>query len=210
MKVREAIEDALREIGVIDPSEAADAEHISFAIRKLGRMLSAWQNLGYGLWLRDEQTVTLTTATDYALLPVRPARIMSVRLAKSGTELPLREMTRQEYDDLPIKTSTGRPTGYYYDRQREAGRLYVWPALSAADGSTLKITYERAIEVPTKLSDTVDVPVEFDHALVLGLAAELAPAFSRPAPANASVALMVALAADREESVFFNGECGCA
>lgn len=209
MKAREAIEDALKEIGVLDPSEAVDPEHVQFAMGKLGRMLSAWQNLGYSLWTRAEQTVTLTTAGTYTLSPVRPARILSVRMVRSGTELPMHEMTRQEYDDLPIKTTTGHPTSFYYDRQREAARLYIWPLLSTAAGETLKITYERAIERPTKLSDEVDVPVEFEHAMVLGLAAELAPAFSRMPPPAAAASLMVALAADREGSVFFTGECGC-
>lgn len=206
MKAREAIEDALREIGVLGVDDAMEAEHIQHGVRRLARMLATWQNLGYMLWLRSSMTVTLTTAGDYALVPERPFRIFNANLVKSGVETPMQELTRQEYDDISLKGSTGIPTSWYYDRGRDTGRLYIYPKMATPTGYTVKITYERAFTLPTSPNDTVDVPVEWEHALVLSLAGELAPTYSRPAPAAAGGAVQLALSADREGSVFLFGD----
>lgn len=204
MKAREAIEDALREINVVAVDEAMDAEHIQFGLRKLRRMLLSWQSLDYNVWLKAEQSVTLAAATGiYTLDPVRPLRILGARLSSHGIETPMEALTREDYDRLPDKASAGRPTSYYYDRQREEARLYVWPVPSAA-GETIRITYARQIDPAEKLTDDVDVPDEWGDAVVYGLAVALAPAYQRPAPVDIAAGyLNAALAFDREDSVFF-------
>jgi hypothetical protein len=204
MKARDCIEDALREIGVLDVEEAMDASHVRFGLRKLRRMLLSWQNLDYNVWLKAEQTVTLAAATRvYTLSPVRPLRILSARVVTSGIETPLQELTRQDYDTLPLKTSTGRPTSYHYDRQREDARFYVWPVPGAV-GDTIKITYARQIEPMETFGAEVDVPEEWEDAVVYGLAVSLSSAYSRTPPIDlAAGSLNAALAFDREDSVFF-------
>ncbi len=203
MKAREAIEDALREINVLALDEAMEAAQVQFGLRKLGRMLLAWQNLDYNIWLKASQTLTLTTARSYTLSPERPLRILSARISTDDIETPLQELTRQDYDELPNKTATGRPTSFHYDRQKEDALLYVWPVPDAA-GDTIEITYARAIERPDRLGADVDIPPEWEDAVVFGLAVSLAPAFQRQPPMDLAAAhLSVALAFDREGSVFF-------
>lgn len=200
MKARDAIRDAMREIGVLAVDEDADAQQIEAGKRRLSRLLASWQGLGYCLWLKTASTVTLTGLTAYTLA-ARPFRVLSARHLSGTVETPLQELTRQEYDDLTIKTSAGVPTCFCYDRQRDTGVLYVWPV--AATG-TLKLTVERALDLPERVSDDLDVPVEWEEALVLNLAAALAPVYTRPAPVDmARLVLAEALAADREGSVYF-------
>lgn len=203
MKARDAVEDALREINVLGVGEAMPAEHIQHGMRRLGQLLLAWQNLDYNVWLKAEQTLTLTTARSYTLSPERPLRILGARIVGSGLETPMQELMRQDYDDLPNKTSTGRPTSYYYDRQREDALFYVWPVLSVANGETVKITYARPITTPDALGEDVDIPPEWELAVVKGLAADLAATYEKPAPADAALHLGIALGFDREGSVFF-------
>ena len=206
LPVRDIIDGALRKIGVVGMGETPDAESYAVAAASLNRMLKAWQNRGYSLWFTTAMTVTLTTAASYTMSPVRPLRIYSVRLVRNGVEMPMQSMTRQEYDDLPIKTTAGTPTSYYYDRQREAAKLYIWPVLSAANGETLAITYERESEDIGLQTDTVDVPGEWWDAVVYGLAARLTDDFMVSAPnviARGEEELRLALAADREGSIFF-------
>lgn len=203
------ITDALRKIGVVSEDESATSDQMSNAVRALNRMLKAWQNKGYSLFPVASQTVTLTTATNYTMSPVRPIRIHSVRYNNGSTELPMQELTRQEYDDLPIKTSTGIPTCWYYDKQREAAKLYIWPVMASVTSETLEITYERELEDVTEAS-VADVPGEWWDAVVYGLAARLMDDYSVNAQnviGRAEAELAEALAADREGSFYFGEAC---
>jgi len=203
----EICEDALRKIGVVALDQTATADEMETARRGLSRMLKAWQNRGHNLWAVSSMSVTLTTAASYALTPARPLAVQSVRMRRSGIDLPMVEFTRDEYDTLPNKASTGMPTCFYYDRQKEAGTLYVWPVLSVAAGETLQITYVREL-ADVVLATAVDVPSEWYDAVVYGLAARLADDFSVNAPSvvgRAEEELRLALAYDRDGSVYFVG-----
>jgi hypothetical protein len=203
---RELIEDALRKIGVVAFDEPMTADQSASGLRAWNRLLKSWQNRGYNLWAVDSQTVTLTTAASYTLSPVRPMRILNARLVRNGIETPMTPMTRQEYDAMPVKASTGLPTQFYYDRQREAAVFYIWPVLAVAGGETIKITFEREAEDQTDINAAPDIPGEWWEAAVYGLAARMADDYSRNVPnviARAEEELRLALADDREESVFF-------
>ena len=157
-------------------------------------------------------SITLTTATSYSMTPARPVQIQNVNFRRSGIDLPMIELNRQEYDRLPNKSATGTPTQYYYDRQKEAGTLYVWPALATAAGETLEVTYVRELS-DVVLSAAVDVPSEWWDAVVYNLAMRLCDDFginvASAAPgvaAIASSALAEALAGDREGSIYMVGD----
>jgi len=197
--------DALRKIGVVSVGSPATAEEIETAQRALGRMLKAWQARTEMLWATTSMTVTLTTAGAYTLTPARPVDIVSVRLMAAGQETTLRRMTRDEWDRIGRKATASRPTSWYYDRQREAGTLRVWPQLATPAGQTLAITYTRELE-DVVLADAADVPGEWADAVVYGLAARLADDFMVNAPsviARAEDELDKAMAFDREGSVYF-------
>lgn len=199
--------DALRYSGVVAVDLEAADEEIAIALRELDRMLKSWQAMGHNLWTLTSQTVTLTTAASYTLSPVRPFSIHNINFRQNGRDLPMHEMMREEYDSLPVKTASGIPTNFYYDRQREDARLYVWPVLSVAAGETLEITFYREIE--DVVSDSViDCPAEWYDAVVKGLGFRLTLLFSPDTPKMylkplADEALALAMAGDRESSVYF-------
>lgn len=202
---REMITDALREAGVVSIGDEADAEEILVGLRAANRLLKSWQNQGWNLWAYASQSVTLTTAASYTLSPVRPIQIASVRYKQNGREMPMIQMTRDEYDTLPQKTTTGTPTQFYYDKQREAALLYVWPVLATASGQTLEITYIREFEDVT-LDAAADIPGEAYEAFHLNLAARLSSMFGMRDPflfQQAEMALQKMLAMDSEGSVSF-------
>jgi hypothetical protein len=201
-------QDALRKLGVVAQDEAPTADEIQVALRQLDRMLKGWQSRGYMLWTVTSMVVPLTTAASYVLDPVRPVQIQSIRLRRGGIDTPMMEMNRDDYDSLPQKNSTGLPTQWYYDRQRETGTLYIWPVLAAATGEELRVTYVRELE--DVLPDAeVDVPSEWWDAVVYNLAARLSDDYSVDVPnviALAQIELRNAMAGDREGSVSFVGE----
>lgn len=204
---REILSDAFRKLGVVAEDEDMTADQAETGKRALNRMLKAFQNHGANLWSYATQTVTLTTAASYTMAPARPVRINTVSFKTGDIETPMQELTREEYRTLPLKTATGIPTCFYYDRQREAALLYVWPVLSSASGQTLIVDYEREFE-DVDLDDAVDVPGEWFDAVVYGLAARLADDYGADPGGKvmmrAERELELALAADREGSVWFS------
>jgi hypothetical protein len=104
--------------------------------------------------------------------------IMDMRITRNGTDLPMQRMGREEYFALPNKTTTGYPTCYYYDRQRNGGTLYVWPVPDAT-GGTLKFTYRRQIMDAGDGTDTLDIPTEWLECITSNLAIRLAPRYEK-------------------------------
>lgn len=200
--------DALRKLGVVAIDEPASGYDIEVARRGLERMLKGWQNAGYNLWTVASQSVAVTTGAEHTLDPVRPVSIESVRFKVGGIETPMSQMTRSEYDRQPQKLAKGRPTSWYYDRQREAARLYVWPVLATTNGETLEITYTREI-ADVVLTEAADVPGEWYEAVVYCLADRLSEDYDVNKPKltqRAELLLNDALAWDREGSVYFAGD----
>lgn len=200
---------ALRKINVVAHDEPATGEQTDNGVLALGRLLRSWSNRKIAIFQTAGVEIVLTTAGSYALSPP-PARIRSVRLRRSGTDTPLREMTRQEWDDISVKTSTGLPNGWYLDRQATAATLHVWPRLAIASGQTLQLTVERGFgEIGQH--DVLPVLPEWEDAVVYNLADRLSDDYevnNARVTDRASVLLEEALAADREGSVFFGDDCG--
>jgi len=209
--VREIVEAALMDIEAMTMGQDIPARQAEHAVASLNRLMKAWQ-------LRDEtpsflksrQTVTLTTSASYTLDPVRPVRILSARIKRSGIETPMLRMMREDYDNMPDKTTTGFPTQYYFDRQREASLFYVWPLLAVPAGETVEITYEREFE-DIDIDDDIDLPGEWYDVAVKQLGARLVGAYGSEAakarlPMEADYALNMAYAAGMDgESVFWHG-----
>jgi len=199
---------AMRKIGVTAIDEAPTADGIAEAMLALNRMLKSWQNRGFNLWTVTSKSLTLTTAASYAMTPDRPLEIQSARLNRSGVETPMQRFNREQYDTIPVKTSTGLPTCFYYNRQKETGTLFIWPVLAVAAGQTIELTYVRELADGT-LTDNIDVPSEWYDATVYGLAARIADDYGVAAPnvvARAEEELRIALSYDREGSVYFVGD----
>jgi len=208
--VRAICTSALRKAQVVGMDETPSGSDMAEAVELLNMMLKAWQMSGFNIWTYTSASLALTTAASYTLDPVRPMQIITARLKRGGIELPMQDMTRQEYDNLPQKASTGLPTQFYYDRQREAAKLYVWPVLATAGGETIEYTYEREFEDVTDPDSELDVPSEWWEATLYGLGARIAESYMMMTPLSilatrAQSTLEAALQFDREGSVFFAG-----
>lgn len=173
--VRTIVNDALLDIEAGTLGQTAEATAMAHGIRHLNRLMKSWQSQGYLQSLVSQQSLTLVADTAaHTMSPVRPAKILNVRYKdSSGTELPMNEMSRQEYDELPIKTSQGIPTNFYYDKQKEAAVINFWPVIASVTTETAEITYEREYEDISDEDDTIDIPVEAYDAVILHLGKRL-------------------------------------
>ena len=77
-------------------------------------------------------------------------------------------MSRSEYLALPNKTTQGRPSRYYYDRQI-APQITLW-ATPENSTDTLVYYYVKRIEDVDTLVNTGDAPFRFLPCMVAGLA----------------------------------------
>ena len=177
---------ALRLLGVGTAGETLSAEETSDGVAALNALVKAWQAKGLGLWTRTEGTMTLVAAQQsYTMggsgtpdFASRPLKIESCRVKDSSDrEIPMAELSRQEYFNLPLKSATGIPTQFYYDPQLNAGKLYVWPTLQTGQTRTLAFTYRRTLEDFSANGDTPDFPVEWINALTYNLAVDLSPEY---------------------------------
>lgn len=109
-----------------------------------------------------------------------PVAILSCLLRNTDNEdVPLTPMLLEEYQQIGNKTESGTPTRYYYERQVDAGYIYldVQPE-DATD--TLELVILRALEDIDSLSDTVLFSPEWYRPLVLAMALELSPSYGVP------------------------------
>lgn len=138
-------------------------------------------------------TVTLTTGLDdtassgaavfaYTTKISRPLQVVDARRHDftSNIDTPCTPpMSRQEYNSLPNKSSTGEPTNFYYDPGLSVGTLYIWPILTSVTSYFLA-TCRFAIEDFDTAGDNPDLPQEWISALEWNLAVDAAPEYEVP------------------------------
>lgn len=211
------ITDAFNDLRVGIDGEALTGSQKQYGQRTLNAMVKAWRADEVKLWadaegeiflLKEQASYTLGgTDQDFS---IRPSKMMNVR-RRSTTDIdtPMFEMSREEYKNLPNKTTTGTPVQWFYDRQLTTGVLYVWPVPSTS-GETVQFDYEPQLDDFDTNSDTPDFPQEWLEALRLGLAARMVTRYPIETSerlelyARAAEAYDKAAGYDRETSVFMS------
>lgn len=174
------IDKAFHRLGVASEGEAVTARMYEDGRSSLNLMVKAWSAREH-LWLETEASVTLVASqATYALATLfsqKPMRVNSIRrrVTTGSTDTPLWPLSREEYFDLPNKTTAAVPVNWYYDTLRALGTLYIWPTASTAVAAaqTLQVTYLRRIEDFDASNNDPDLPQEWLEALIWNLADNL-------------------------------------
>lgn len=210
LNVRQLCTYALEELSEVGAGQTPDADDMAKVRTRLNLMLKSWQVSGPNLWRQTEGTVTVVASTASYVLTPRPFRVIEARYRDTGgRDLPMCELTRQEYLDLALKTSTGIPTQYYVDYQRAAATMYVWPVPASVTTETVKYTYQRSPEDVVTLDEDLDIPQEYLETVGTALAVRCMPLFGKDAKDNQllmarNAQLMAELEqADREAMIRF-------
>jgi hypothetical protein len=142
------------------------------ARRSLNLMFSEWSVRGINYWTLIETTLDMVQGTSSYALPAGTLDVFSAVLRRSSVDTVMRRAALTDYHELPNKSSQGRPTLFFLDRQYTPV-MYVW---STPENSTDDIVYWRMaqIEDVTLSQQDADVPYRWTEALVAGLAAKLA------------------------------------
>ena len=132
-------------------------------------MFAEWANRGLNLWTVKSETLSLTKGTSsYTFTADDIVDLLEVTLRRNGTDFDLQRISRGEYATIPNKTTQGRPSQYYFDRQ-VAPIINLW-SVPENSTDTIEYYYVRRIQDADTLTNTTDMPFRFFPCMVAGLA----------------------------------------
>ena len=166
--VAEIIEEAYERCGL----EVRTGYDAKTARRSLNLMFADWANRGLNLWTVKQGTQALTQGTATYTLTADVTDILEVVLRRSGVDYELTRMSRGEYLNLPNKSTQGRPSQFFYNRQ-VTPEITLW-ATPENSTDSLVYYYVKRIEDADTLANTTDAPFRFLPCMVSGLAYYLA------------------------------------
>lgn len=137
------------------------------ARRSLNLMFADWANRGLNLWTVKQNTITLTTGQAQETLTDDVVDILEVTLRRDGTDYEVERISRGDYATLPNKTTQGRPSQFYFDRQIDPV-INLW-AVPENSTDQLVYYYVQRIEDADTLVNTTDMPFRFYPCMVAGL-----------------------------------------
>lgn len=115
----------------------------------------------------------------YTTRPERPQRVLHARRRATATanDVPVEIVAQEEYQSQPTKTGAGTVTMVAYKPTLVSGRLFCWQAGSV--NQLLRMTVEREFVEVTATSDTLDIPSEWNEAVMYRLAVALEPTYGQ-------------------------------
>ena len=164
LDVSDYIEEAFERCGV----EVRTGYDLKTAKRSLNLLLADWANRGLNQWTIKQTTVTCVSGTADYTLDADTIDILSVVVRRDNTDYGIERLSRDEYLNIPDKTSTGRPSQFFLDRQITPV-LKVW---TTPENSTDQLIFDRLVRIDDAdtFKNTMEVPFRFYPCLAAGLA----------------------------------------
>lgn len=164
LNIAEIIEEAYERCGL----EVRTGYDAQTARRSLNLMFAEWSNRGVDLWTVKSATQALTQGTSAYTLTRKVVSMLQIVLTRDGTDYEMDRISRANYVSIPKKTTQGRPSQYYFDRQI-APVINLW---ATPENSTDVLTYYyiQQMEDADYLYNNVEAPLRFYPCLVAGLA----------------------------------------
>lgn len=152
----------------LDPA-LITGRHVRSARRSIDLLFSEWDTRGIRLWGVDEQTQTLTQADATYTATTGTQAILDMFVRRSSIDTMITPMARDEYAEVPDKTTQGLPSRYWYNKASNEFTLWQVP-----ENSTDVVHYYRIrrIQDGGVISNTPDVPALWLEAFAAGLAAK--------------------------------------
>jgi len=203
---------ALRKLGVLEIGTSPDADTISNASMSLNLLIKQLSTDGLKLWKISEVIVPLTNSqTSYTLggsssslmydslnptvaITDKPLKVIQGFYRNIQTtpyiDTPVMVMSKQEYNVLGSKFSTGTANTIFYDPRKLNGVLYVYltPDLNAQTNIQLHIVAQMPLDDLTTALGVPDFPNEWMNCLVRNLADQLSLEYGVPMNARQEIA----------------------
>jgi|TARA_R110002020_G_scaffold524_8_gene2659 hypothetical protein len=120
----------------------------------------------------SSSSATTTVTSDPSLADVQATvDVLEAVVQRSSQDISVTRISRQEYLSIPTKTTQGRPTQFYINRQITP-TVTVWPAPENSTDSFIYYRIKRMQDVDAA-TNNADIPFRFLPCLVAGLAYQL-------------------------------------
>ena len=164
LDVADYVEEAFERCGL----EARTGYDLKTATRSLNLMLADWANRGLNQWTIQQRTISLVKSDGEYSLDPDVIDILAVVVRRDGTDFSISRISRDEFLAIPTKTTEGRPTQFFLDRQITPN-LKIWPL---PENSTDVIVYDSLTRIndADTAKNTMEVPFRFYPCLAAGLA----------------------------------------
>ena len=206
LDIDEVIQEATEMIG----GEQTLGHTPASARRSINLMLKDWQNRGILLWTTYTTLVTVSTSVTSYALSGDTLDALEVVLRRDDTDLQLERISFEEYQIIPNKKQTGRPTQFTIKRNRDNPTIFLWP-IPENTTDILNIEGIRELEdVNRSAEQNADIPKRFLPPLTCGLSYYLSMKTPGTEPdrigmlkSNYEQLLLSAMSEDRERANLF-------
>jgi len=164
LDVTEYIEEAFERCG----REVRTGYDIKTAKRSMNLLFADWANRGLNAWTIEQTTQALTQGTSNYSLGADTIDILSAVIRRSDVDYGIERLSRDDYLNIPNKTTQGRPSQFFLDRLITPV-LKIWPV---PENSTDVVVFDRLVRIDDAdtAQNTVEVPFRFYPCLAAGLA----------------------------------------
>ena len=164
LDVADYIEEAFERCGL----EVRTGDDLKTAKRSMNLMFADWANRGLNQWTIAQKNFTVTQGDGNEPLGTDVIDILSLVIRRDGTDYALNRISRDEYLNIPTKSTVARPTQFFVDRQINPV-LQMWPL---PDNNTDVVYYDALVRMDDAdtYTNTAQVPFRFYPALAAGLA----------------------------------------
>ena len=164
LDVADYVEEAFERCGL----EARTGYDLKTAKRSLNLMLADWANRGLNQWTIQQRTISLVKSDGEYTLDTDVIDILAVVIRRDGTDFSISRVSRDEFLSIPTKTTEGRPTQFFLDRQITPN-LKIWPLPENGTDVLIFDCLTRINDADTA-KNTMEVPFRFYPCLAAGLA----------------------------------------
>ncbi len=171
--VAEYIEEAFERCGL----ELRTGYDLRTAKRSANLMTAEWANRGLNQWtikdvditmVKDTSTYNIDSTNATAPIDVLDAYVRET-INSETTDFPLNKISRAEYANLSVKTTSGKPNQVFVNKQTTP-TITVWPVPDKNSTYTVRLNVLTRMDDVDGAVDTVDMPFRFFPCFVAGLA----------------------------------------
>ena len=175
LSIDDVIEEAYERCGM----RATSGYQLTSGRRSLNILFLDWANRGLNLWTIEQATSSLTSNTSNFTLGTDTVNVLSavIRDSSSGTDtdISIERISREEYLNVPNKSTKARPSQYYVERTNTP-TVYLYPTTDKA--YTFVYYRIRRIEEAGGYVNSMDVNFRFLPCITSGLAYQLSLKFA--------------------------------
>lgn len=192
---------SLRAAGILGVGQSALAEDYADVFSALNAMLAQWNRKRWLIWHLVDVSLVSTGAQSYSVgiggdfNVARPDRLEAaffrqiVSSQPNQVDYPLEVLqSREDYNDIALKTLTSWPQYIFYDSAYPLGYVYPWP-IPQASAYELHLTLKETLTQFTSYTQSLNLPGEYTEALWTNLAVRISAIYPGVALPPQTVAL---------------------